>query len=238
MGVTSSRVRALASAVLTLGIAAALIGCAADAEELPAEGPRTEPTPSAEQDPGEQQAPEAAAECLVGSWQLVNASFEAALAELVRDDPALPADIRADLSIALEGQSSLRFGGDGAYGAWQDEFTMIIGTRGEQMRHTQSSADIARYEVEGTRVRVTDFEQLFVEAQMRLGDSIAVAMPNGNASMASISFFGHTADVATDARELLDGSAQYTCSADTLTLQADGFPSAAEFSRVADIVRD
>lgn len=177
-------------------------------------------------------------DCLIGSWELVNASFEAALTAMLQDDPAVPADMLASLSISLSGKSALRFGADGQYGAWQDEYTMTIGTGGETMQHTQNSADIAAYEADAESVRVTGFQQLYVEAEMRIGDSIAVEIPNGNASMASISFFGHTADVSTNPRELIDGAAQYACTSDKLTLQAEGFPSAAEFVRIADITRE
>ena len=40
------------------------------------------------------------------------------------------------------------------------------------------------------------------------------------------------------APEQPDATARYTCGGDTLTVQADGFPSATEFTRIADITRE
>lgn len=235
---TSSRTRVIAAAFTALGICAALTGCAAGSGEQGSSGDPSKQVPVLEEKPSPDKPLAAAGpDCIVGSWQLRNETFKAALTTMLQNDPAVPAEMLASLSISLSGQSALRFGKDGDYGAWQDEFTMIIGTGGEQTQHTQSSADVAQYEADGERVRVSGFQQLFVESELRVGDSVAVAVPNGNASMASISFFGHTADVSTDARELFDGSARYECSPDVLKLQADGFPSAAEFIRVADITR-
>jgi len=232
----ASRARAVTAALAVWAIAT-VTGCAADADVADPPAEPTTPAPVTD-DTASPDVTASGPECLIGSWELRNETFEAALVTMMRDNPDVPAELLSGRVVAITGTSSLRFGAGGDYGAWQDEFTMTIGSGGERMQHTQSSADVAQYRADGESVHVHDFQQLFAEATMTLGDSMTVSMPHGNASMASISFFGHTSEVPTQGRELLDGTARYTCRTDLLTLHADGFPSAAEFVRVADITRE
>ncbi len=232
---TSSRTRVIASAFTALGICAALTGCAADSGEQGSSVDPSKQVPVLEEKPRPDKPLAAAGpDCLVGSWQLRNETFEAALTTMLQNDPAVPAEMLASLSISLSGQSALRFGKDGDYGAWQDEFTMIIGTGGEQTQHTQSSADVAQYEADGERVRVGGFQQLFVESELRVGDSVVVAYPTAmlrwRASASSAIPPTCRQTFANSSTALRD-----TVLPGVLKLHADGFPSAAEFIRVADI---
>lgn len=236
MGMTFKTARIIAISFLTIGISAALTGCATETEvpgDTAVTGQEAPPTEHNVK-PEPAQTP---AECLIGSWQLRNETFEQAIAGMMQDSPDLPAEMRGSMSIRLRGASLVRFGPDGDYGAWQDDYSIIVGSELDNVRHTQNSADVARYEVQGDRLHVREFQQLFVEAEMTVGEGIRVSVPAGNDSMASISFFGYTANALADPRELPDGSAQFVCNDTLLKLQVDGSPSAVEFDRVADIKR-
>lgn len=233
-----------------LGVAALLAGCAADSEE-----PATTDNSVEEQTREEARAAEedraadedgagdgggvgdeaVTAACLTGSWQLRNETFEAALVELVQNDPSIPADMRAGMDITLSGGSFIRFDGGDLYTAWQDEFTMAFEADGQQVQHVQSSDDAATYGVEGEYVWVRDFTQLHLEAEMRIAGIGSVALEGGSDAMASVNVFGYSAAVPGIDRELVDGVARYECAADALTLYADADAGmAASFTRIAD----
>ncbi|GAA3870829.1 hypothetical protein [Tessaracoccus defluvii] len=257
MRLTSPTVRLVAAAFTVVGMAAALAGCSPDTaapgagdpgQDPPAAGstPTVEPSPAVESPAAVETAvrsttaPPAAAgpDCLVGSWEMRNDSFEATLSALLLDDPDFPTEMLGSAGITLTGDTFIRFGTAGEYGGWQDGFTMAMGSGAETVRHTQTSADVAQYSADADHVYISEYQRLYAEAEMQIGDLATVSLPANDSSTANVSIFGHTAEVPVGAPEQPDATARYTCGGDTLTIQADGFPSATEFTRIADITRE
>lgn len=166
-----------------------------------------------------------AASCLIGSWQLRNETFEGAMTELLRSSPNAPAEIRSAADITLSGGSFIHFTADGAYSAWQDDFTMTFVLDGQQIDHVQSSHDSARYTADAEMIWVTGFTQHEWHAEMRMG-ALGTVTLQPDVSMARVEFFDFQAETPAAGRELVDGAAQYECAGDSLTLHADGGMSA------------
>ncbi|HWV25971.1 MAG TPA: hypothetical protein VNZ66_02015 [Aeromicrobium sp.] len=229
--------RGLLGTALCSALAAVLVGCGVDDRTLLSGGaaPNAE-APSEDEADGAQQVDGegvlTGASCLRGRWQLRNDTFETALAELVRNEPSAPAEIRAGLDLALSGASYITFDEGGKYTASQDDFTMRFRVAGDEVRHVQSSADTATYGADDQFVWVSNFTQEFVDAKMHVADLAAVTIAGGDDNLTSVTFFGTQVVVPGMDRELIDGAAAYTCSRDSLTLHADGGMSA-EFSRVS-----
>lgn len=226
--------RAARAATLTLAVAMGLVlsGCTASGSDAASGGGAGTPTgeagPSSDSDSSSSIS--GGAECLMGVWKLENETFEASMARIIREAPDVPAEVRESADVSLSGDWFVEYGPGGEYASWQDAFTMTFELDGQQVRHVQDSRDSARYHAEGDTLLLSDFEQLEWSAVMTLADVFTVQLDRSSA-VASVEFFGATADVPVDDRELLDGAARYECTADSLLLHSAEDMSAG-FARV------
>ncbi len=184
------------------------------------DGVAATPSPTPSSTPSKTQSDVTPAACLTGSWKLQNETFEAVLAGLIAEAQDVPQEVRSGMTLALSGDSFIRFDGTDVYTAWQDDFTMSIALAGQQMRHVITSDDAATYVADDEYIAVTDFLQLHWEAEMVIDGVATVVSEQGNPA-ASIHFFGMSVSADRFERELLDGAARYECTAQQLTLHTD-----------------
>lgn len=224
----SDRARAARLAMTVLLGATLLGGCAGD------DSPEESLVTSAEDVVAEEDVDQLSGpDCLTGTWKMRNETFEAALAEMLRNDPALPPQMRGNFSLELSGASYIRFDGAGLYTAWLDDFTMTMSMSEGRVQHVQNSGDAASYEANDEYAWVTDFIGVYFNAEMVI-DGIGSVSLNGPGE-AKVNVFGFTADVPGVDRELIDGAARYECTPESLELHADGGLSAG-FTRASSSV--
>lgn len=222
--------RAAAGVLAAAGTALLLTGCifgswggtavggGAGGGATPAAADRLDPAPEDADAAG-------GAACLLGTWELRNDTFEASMLALLQGAADVPAEVREAASITLSGGTFIRFAAGGEYTAWQEDFTMTFDLHGQQMNHVQSSRDSATYGADDDVLWVSGFVQHEWNAEMRV-EGLATVSLDGGTPMASIDFFGHTAEVPATERELVDRAARYVCAGDSLELHADGGMSA------------
>jgi hypothetical protein len=210
MNRTTSRLPTLiiASAVT---LAVLLTGCASEPDE-----PELDPQADADAEQVEVVAEIGPAECLIGTWQVDNASFEAFL-------------VANGGGMAVSGGDFMRFDDAGAYFSWSEDFTFSTGSGASAVTHVSNSSYTGDY---GTVLNwggefPNDFlwvaeTMIVVQDEVFTVGGIAQFIDDGGAEGTIHLFDGYTGQVPfPEEREAVEGTGPFWCDIETLKLATD-----------------
>lgn len=199
--VTSTRLLTAAALLSAL----TLTGCTTEPEPAP----DASPTPEAEVT-----SEPTAAECLIGTWQTDNSSYERFLAA-------------AGAPMAVDGAEFWRFDEAGTYFNWREDFGFTTGSGATAVTHVSNSGWTGDY---GTVLdwRDSGNDYLWVAETLTVVHDevftvagVAQVIDQGSHEM-TVLFEGYSAEVpVVEGREQVEGSGPFWCTADELRLQAD-----------------
>lgn len=200
--------------------AAALLVTACSAGPL-ANGPLDpDAEPSASVDPGDDAAPVITREeCVVGTWQVDNAAFEAYMNTLIPN---------AGIRMTISGGNFMRFDDAGSFFSWRDNFTMTTTASGQTVEHISNSGETGDYGLvlDWGKPPTADFlwvaeTMSVVHDEVMIVGGIATLVDDGSGAATVELFDGFTGEVPMVDGEPLEGSLPFTCDGDTLIFEFD-----------------
>ena len=158
-------------------------------------------------------------ECVIGTWQVDNAVFEAYMNSLAPS---------AGMHMSISGGNFMRFDGAGSFTSWREDFTMAMSAEGQSITHVSNSGETGDYGLvlDYGAPHLTDFlwvaETMTVirDEVMHIG-GIATVVDDGSSSAVIQLFDGYRGEVPSVEGEPLEGSLPFTCEGDTLTFEFD-----------------
>lgn len=206
-----------ATLVATLCVAALLITGCSTGQPSPTD-PDGDPSASASAGPAE---PEiiTPAQCVIGTWQVDNAAFEAYMNSLIPS---------AGIRMTISGGNYMRFDDAGSFFSWRDDFTMTTTASGQTVEHVSNSGETGDYGLvlDWGKPPTVDFlwvaETMSVmHDEVMIVGGIATLVDDGRGTATVELFDGFTGEVPMMDGEPLEGSLPFTCKDDTLTFEFD-----------------
>jgi hypothetical protein len=208
-----------ATLIATLCAAALLVtGCAAGPL---ANGPLdSDAEPSASVDAPDDTAPVITREeCVIGTWQVDNAAFEAYMNSLIPS---------AGVRMTISGGNYMRFDDAGSFFSWRDDFTMTTTASGQNITHVSNSGETGDYGLvlDWGKPPTVDFlwvaeTMMVVHDEVAIVGGIATLVDDGSGTATIDLFDGFTGEVPMMDGEPLEGSLPFTCKDDTLVFEFD-----------------
>lgn len=158
-------------------------------------------------------------QCVVGTWQVDNAAFEAYLNTLVPS---------GGIRMTVSGGNFMRFDAAGSFFSWRDNFTMTTTASGQTLEHISNSGETGDYGLvlDWGKPPTADFlwvaeTMSVVHDEVMIVGGIATLVDDGSGTATVELFDGFTGEVPLVDGEPLEGSLPFTCDGDTLTFEFD-----------------